>query len=53
MRVSAAGEIDSCSALNRHAVANEAILVLRSPPAVVTWLTAVVDVIAVRAKGRP
>jgi MEDS: MEthanogen/methylotroph, DcmR Sensory domain len=39
--------------LHRHAVANEAILVLRSPPAVVTRLLTVVDVIAVRAEGRP
>jgi len=38
--------------LDRHAAANEAILVLRSPPAVVTRLLRVVDVIAVRAEGR-
>ena len=39
--------------LDRHAVANGAILVLRSPPVVVTRLLTVVDVIAVRAEGRP
>ena len=39
--------------LDRHAAANEAILVLRSPPTVVTRLLTVVDVIAVRAEGRP
>jgi hypothetical protein len=38
--------------LDRHAAANEAILVLRSPPAVVTRLLTVVDVITVRAEGR-
>ena len=39
--------------LDRHAAANDAILVLRSPPAVVTRLLTVVDLIAVRAEGRP
>ena len=38
--------------LDRHAAANDAILVLRSPPAVVTRLLTVVDLIAVRAEGR-
>jgi anti-anti-sigma regulatory factor len=39
--------------LDRHAAANDVILVLRSPPAVVTRLLTVVDLIAVRVEGRP
>jgi anti-anti-sigma regulatory factor len=39
--------------LDRHAAANDAILVLRSPPAVVTRLLTVVDLIATRVEGRP
>ena len=39
--------------LDRHAAANGAILVLRSPPVVVTRLLTVVDLIAVRVEGRP
>ena len=38
--------------LDRHAAAEDVILVLRSPPAVVRWLLTVVDLIAVRVEGR-
>ena len=39
--------------LDRHAAANDTIIVLRSPPAVVTRVLKLVDLIALRVEDRP